>query len=143
VYCLFCFVFFCSVSFDAAALRNGRRSRSTNDRIVSAARSHIAVVPRRQRTIFRATDYLYRINIGLPRKISTDAIHQCMYLHIPTRSKATWLVLYHFGGRVLGRNRVRMIFRLLQITRHPRGSPWTWQYTDLSLRGLWCYVLLR
>jgi len=67
VYCSFCFVFFCLVSFDAVALRNGRRSRSTNDRIVSGAR--IAVVPRRQRTMYRATGYLYRINIGLPLRV--------------------------------------------------------------------------
>lgn len=43
LFVLFCFLFFL---FAAAAIRNGRRSRSTNrDRIVSAA---IAVVPRRQ-----------------------------------------------------------------------------------------------
>ena len=57
MYCVRFVLFF--FLFDAVALRNGRRSRSTNDRIVSAAPSHIAVVPRRQRTIYRATAVTY------------------------------------------------------------------------------------
>lgn len=67
MYCSFCFVFF-FVRFSfvryCAALCNGRRSRSTNDRIVSA--SHIAVVSRVGSVPYTATGYPYRINIGLP-----------------------------------------------------------------------------
>lgn len=114
------FFFFCSVSFDVVVLRNGRRSRSTNDRIVSTTRSHIAVVPRRQRTIYRATGYLYRINIGLP------IFRRTRFTNVPACALAFESNVACFippPWSVLGRNSSNDFPSLANRTTS-RGSPW-------------------
>lgn len=81
---LFCFFFFVRFSFVRyrEALGNGRRSRSTNDRIVSA--SHIAVVFRVGSVPYTATGYPYRINIGLPRNTRLEKFCRTRFTNVST-----------------------------------------------------------